>query len=143
MRRTLALTRLYPVALTLLVFAATAAAQLSISPSSIQFTVQNGSPSPQQNITINAPSPTSFTVNTSNTPWIDVVNQTNAKPPQGALITPATLVVSVANPIPTANQSGSLIFNVVGSINPGTAVPVTVTRSPPLVPAVCVSSRPG
>jgi hypothetical protein len=128
MRETPALTRLFPVALTLAAFAATAAAQLSINPSSLQFSVQNNLASPQQNITINAATPTSFSVDTSQTPWIDVVDQSSAKPVQGrTFLTPITLIAAVANPLPTANKSGSLIFNVAGSVNPGQTVPVTIT----------------
>ena len=132
MRRS-AFTLFCPVYLTLLVFAGNASAQLSISPSSLQFTVQNGSPSPQQNITVNAPTPTSFTLDTSQTPWIDVVDQPSAKPVQGrAFTTPITLIAAVANPIATSNKSGSLIFNVANSIGGGgTAVPVTITVSTP------------
>ena len=113
MRRS-AFTLFCPVYLTLLVFAGNASAQLSISPNNLRFpAVQNGSPSPQQNITGQRSDADVFhSGHLPSTPWIDVVDQPSAKPVQErAFTTPITLIAAVANPIATSNKSGSLIFN--------------------------------
>jgi hypothetical protein len=128
MKSTDALIRSVPLTLALMLCATAANAQLSISPSSLSFTVQNGVASPQQLITVNASIPTTFTV-TSSPNWLTVANQ-SAGPANGPMTTPITLIVAVAPNPPSTSQTGAIII-AQGVGGGGTTVPVTLTVTAP------------